>query len=138
MLGKDIIRIVLYGVGLGSLSALVYLAGPLIAIGDYRPLENYIVRDIVIVLLVAGVGRRRRLALLSAPEELPSRSPRASAARQEGRQRRGRPQGQDEGRARDAEARERRQGATTSTTCPGTSSSARRAPARPRRWSIPA
>ncbi|MBR1232061.1 type VI secretion system membrane subunit TssM [Bradyrhizobium sp. AUGA SZCCT0182] len=59
MLGKEIIRIVLYGIGLGSLSAVVYFAGPLIAIGDWRPLENYIIRDIVILLLMtaaAGLG----------------------------------------------------------------------------------
>jgi type VI secretion system protein ImpL len=56
MLGKDILRIVLYGVGLGSMSALIYLAGPLIAIGGWHPLENYIVRDIVLVILVAGVA----------------------------------------------------------------------------------
>jgi len=56
MVAKDIIRILLYSVGLGSLSALVYFAGPLIAIGDYRPLESEVVRAIVIVLLVAGVG----------------------------------------------------------------------------------
>jgi type VI secretion system protein ImpL len=56
MLGKEIVRIILYGIGLSSLAALVYFAGPLVAIGDYRPLENNIVRQIVIVLLVAGVG----------------------------------------------------------------------------------
>ena len=56
MLTKDIMRIVLYGVGLGSLSALVYFAGPLIAFGDYRPLDNYIVREIVILLLFAGAA----------------------------------------------------------------------------------
>ena len=30
-LGKDISRVILYGIGLGSVSALVYTAGPLIA-----------------------------------------------------------------------------------------------------------
>src|SRR5688500_7982615 len=55
-LRKDILYIVLYGVGLGSISALVYLAGPMIAFGDYRPLDNYVVRQIVIVLLIAGVA----------------------------------------------------------------------------------
>src|SRR5688572_15192691 len=54
MVMKDIVRICLYGVGLSSLAALVYLAGPLIAFGDFRPLENYIIRDIVIVLIVAA------------------------------------------------------------------------------------
>jgi type VI secretion system protein ImpL len=56
MIGKDILRIVLYGIGLGSLSSLVYFAGPLIAIGEWHPLENYIVRDIVLVVLIAGVA----------------------------------------------------------------------------------
>jgi type VI secretion system protein ImpL len=55
-LGRDITRVILYGIGLGSVSALVYTAGPLIAFGDYRPLDNYIVRSIVILILVAGVG----------------------------------------------------------------------------------
>ncbi len=56
MIGKDILRIVLYGIGLGSVSSLVYFAGPLIAIGEWHPLENYIVRDIVLVVLIAGVA----------------------------------------------------------------------------------
>src|SRR3954453_7870159 len=59
MLGKDIIRIVLYGVGISSLASLVYLGGPLIAFGEYHPLENYIVRQIAILLLfsaAAGAG----------------------------------------------------------------------------------
>ena len=32
MLAKDILRIILYGVGLGSLGAVIYLAGPFIAV----------------------------------------------------------------------------------------------------------
>ena len=59
MLGKDIVRIVLYGVGISSLASLIYLGGPLIAIGEYHPLENYIIRQIAILLLVsaaAGIG----------------------------------------------------------------------------------
>ena len=56
MLPKEILRIVLYGVGLTSVSAMVYLAGPMIAFGSYRPLESVIVRDIVILLLVTGVA----------------------------------------------------------------------------------
>jgi type VI secretion system protein ImpL len=35
---------------------LVWFAGPYVAFGDYRPLENYIVRQIVILLLVAGIA----------------------------------------------------------------------------------
>jgi len=56
MIAKDILRIILYGVGLASLSALVYMAGPFIAFGDYHPLENFIVREIVILLLISGVA----------------------------------------------------------------------------------
>ena len=33
---------------------MVYLAGPMIAFGSYRPLENYIVRQIVVVLVIAA------------------------------------------------------------------------------------
>ncbi|WP_038967722.1 type VI secretion system membrane subunit TssM [Bradyrhizobium diazoefficiens] len=58
MLAKDVLRIVLYGVGLSSLGAVIYFAGPFIAFGDWRPLENHIVRQIAILLLttiVAGI-----------------------------------------------------------------------------------
>src|SRR5262249_31380146 len=51
---KDILRIVLVGIGLTSVAALIYLAGPLISIGGWRPLENYIVRQIAILVLVAA------------------------------------------------------------------------------------
>jgi type VI secretion system protein ImpL len=56
MLGKDILRIVLYGIGLGSLASLIYFAGPLIAFGNWRPLENSIIRNVALVLLVAGAA----------------------------------------------------------------------------------
>jgi type VI secretion system protein ImpL len=55
-ISKDITRIVLVGIGVTSLASLIYLAGPLIAIGNFRPLESYIIREIAIVLLVAGVA----------------------------------------------------------------------------------
>jgi len=56
MLGKEIIKIILVGVGLSSLAAVVYFAGPFIAIGSWHPLENYIVRSIVVVLLATSVA----------------------------------------------------------------------------------
>jgi type VI secretion system protein ImpL len=56
MLPKRIIQIVLYGVGLGSLAAVVYFAGPFIAFGSWHPLENAIVRNIIILLLVTGAA----------------------------------------------------------------------------------
>ena len=68
MLPKQITQIILYGVGLGSLAAVVYFAGPFIAIGNWHPLENTIVRSIIILLLIAvaaavvgfGFFRRRK------------------------------------------------------------------------------
>jgi len=56
MLPKRIIQIVLYGIGLGSLAAVVYFAGPFIAFGSWHPLENAVVRNIIILLLVAGAA----------------------------------------------------------------------------------
>ncbi|MGY4311933.1 type VI secretion system protein ImpL [Bradyrhizobium sp. JR3.5] len=56
MLAKDILRIVLYGVGLSSLGAVIYLAGPFIAFGDWHPLENHIIRQIAILLLGAAAA----------------------------------------------------------------------------------
>lgn len=53
---RDILRIVLYGVGLSSVAAVVYVAGPFIVIGGWRPLENYILRQIVVTLLLAAVA----------------------------------------------------------------------------------
>jgi type VI secretion system protein ImpL len=56
MVSREIIRIVASGIGLVSLAAVVYLAGPFIAFGTFRPLENTIIRDIVVVLLVAAAA----------------------------------------------------------------------------------
>ena len=56
MLPKQIIRIILYGVGLGSLSAVVYFAGPLISLGGWHPFENTIIRQITILLLVTAAA----------------------------------------------------------------------------------
>ena len=55
-ISKDITRILLVGIGVTSLASLIYFAGPFIAIGNYRPFESYIVREIAIVLLVAGAA----------------------------------------------------------------------------------
>ena len=55
-LSKDMMRVVLVGVGLTSIAAIVYIAGPLIAFGSWHPLQNYIVREMVILLLIAGVA----------------------------------------------------------------------------------
>src|SRR5215475_7037188 len=51
---KDILRIVLLGIGLTSVCALVYLSGPLISKGGWRPLENSIARGIAILVVAAA------------------------------------------------------------------------------------
>jgi type VI secretion system protein ImpL len=56
MLAKQITRTVLYGIGLGSLVAVIYFVGPLIAIGGWRPLENSTTRMVVILLIGAAVA----------------------------------------------------------------------------------
>ncbi|WP_034996129.1 type VI secretion system membrane subunit TssM [Beijerinckia mobilis] len=70
----DILRIVLYGLGFASISGIVYVAGPFIDIGGWKPLDNAIIRDIVIVLLIATAGaagglsfwrRRKKAAALT-------------------------------------------------------------------------
>jgi type VI secretion system protein ImpL len=61
---KQLLRIVLAGIGLTSVAALVYLAGPLLVIGGWRPLENHIVREIAVVLLVAAFAAVVSLQLL--------------------------------------------------------------------------
>ena len=55
-LRKQITYILLYGAGLSSIAAVVYLAGPMVEIGGYRPLENYIIRDVLVTLLVAAAA----------------------------------------------------------------------------------
>ena len=75
MLAKDILRIVLYGVGLSSLGAVIYLAGPFIAFGDWRPLENHIVRQIAILLLTTVVAASLA-SICSSGARVPRRLPR--------------------------------------------------------------
>ncbi|MBN8920163.1 MAG: type VI secretion system membrane subunit TssM, partial [Rhizobiales bacterium] len=55
-LGGQITRIFLYGVGLASVSMMVYRYGPLIDIGGFRPLDNWMVRESVIVLITAAMA----------------------------------------------------------------------------------
>jgi type VI secretion system protein ImpL len=55
-ISKDVLRIILVGIGILSLSSLIYFAGPFIAIGNFHPLQSYIGREIAILLLVAGVA----------------------------------------------------------------------------------
>lgn len=51
---KQIVRILLYGIGLTSVCSLIYLLGPLISIGGWRPLESYVGRELAI-LAVGGI-----------------------------------------------------------------------------------
>src|SRR5438552_9209289 len=50
---KEVSRIVLYGIGLGSIAALIYFAGPLVSIGGWRPLQTLIGREIAILVVAA-------------------------------------------------------------------------------------
>ena len=56
MLGKNIFRVVLVSVGLTSLASLIYVAGPLVNIGGYYPLQGYLVREVLILLLLSGAA----------------------------------------------------------------------------------
>jgi type VI secretion system protein ImpL len=50
---KDILRICLVGIGFTSIATLIYLAGPLVSIGGYHPLESYVGREIAILVVGA-------------------------------------------------------------------------------------
>jgi type VI secretion system protein ImpL len=50
---RDILQICLFGIGLTSITALIYLAWPLIDIGGWRPFETYIGREIAILVVAA-------------------------------------------------------------------------------------
>jgi type VI secretion system protein ImpL len=50
---RDVVRIVLSGIGLSSICALIYFVGPLISIGGHRPLESYVGRELAILVVGA-------------------------------------------------------------------------------------
>jgi type VI secretion system protein ImpL len=52
-LSGEIFRILLVGAGLTSIAAVVYLAGPYFAFGTWHPLDNAVVRQIIVVTLIA-------------------------------------------------------------------------------------
>lgn len=52
-LSKNLLRLCLWGAGLASISMIVWTVGPLIQIGGYRPLDNYLVREAVILIVTA-------------------------------------------------------------------------------------
>ena len=56
MLANQVFRIIIYGLGVGSISAVIWTMGPYVAFGDWHPLDNYIIRDVLIALLCAAAG----------------------------------------------------------------------------------
>ena len=61
-LGKDLLYLGLYAVGLASISMMIYTVGGFISIGGWRPFENYYIRDATILIITAaaagGIGLR--------------------------------------------------------------------------------
>src|SRR6188768_413860 len=55
-LSKRLLRLVLWSAGLGSIAMIVWTIGPLISIGGYRPLDNYLVRDSIIMIITAAAA----------------------------------------------------------------------------------
>src|ERR1700730_5318653 len=53
---KDVTRVLLYGVGITSLASIVYLAGPMLSIGGYHPLQSYIGRELALLVLFSAAG----------------------------------------------------------------------------------
>jgi len=55
-LSRNLFRLVLWGAGLASISMIVWTLGPLVDIGGYRPLQNTLVRQAVILIIAAAVA----------------------------------------------------------------------------------
>src|SRR5260370_14325472 len=53
-MGKNLFRLALWGAGLASISMMIWTLGPLIDIGGYRPFENYLIRDAIILIATAA------------------------------------------------------------------------------------
>jgi type VI secretion system protein ImpL len=53
---NDGARVAILALGLIAVDALIYIAGPFVAFGDFRPLESSLVREIVILLLTLAVA----------------------------------------------------------------------------------
>ncbi len=117
---KDILRIVLAGIGLTSVAALIYLAGPLISIGGWHPFQNYIVREMAILLLAAVFA-----AVVSAQifkrKKASAKLADGIADTRQSRRRHRRPERSDEGRPGDSQGPPAAEKKTSSTICPGTS-----------------
>ena len=54
-LSKNLFRLTLWGAGLASISMMIWTLGPLIDIGGYRPLENYLIREAVVLIVTAAL-----------------------------------------------------------------------------------
>ena len=55
-LSRNLFRLALWGAGLASISMIVWTLGPLIDIGGYRPLQNSLARQAVILIIAAAVA----------------------------------------------------------------------------------
>ena len=125
-------------IGILALCALIWLVFPIVAVGDVRPFASVWLRMALIVLVLASFfgfhawrfyKKRKASAAIKvklAGEYFPGTGlGRPAAFRKNGR------------RASNLYASRKNRGAIFFMSCRGTSSSARRARARPPRWSIP-
>jgi type VI secretion system protein ImpL len=55
-LSKKLLYLALWGAGLASISMMIWTLGPLVEIGGYRPLQNYLIRDAVILIVMAAAA----------------------------------------------------------------------------------
>jgi len=79
---REVSRIVLYGIGFGSIAALIFFVGPLISIGGYRPLQTMIGRELAILFVGAIFAavmsfqwRRRKQATAKIAEGMAAAAP---------------------------------------------------------------
>src|SRR5262249_56860521 len=79
-LKKEILRIALVSVGITSIASLVYLGGPLIAIGGWHPLQSYLVREILIAVLIAAAASAGGLHLYPPRQKAEGPAPGGSGA----------------------------------------------------------
>jgi hypothetical protein len=55
-LPRQILRVIFYGIGLGSATGIIMLIGPYISFGGWAPLDGYIGRSIAILVLYSLPG----------------------------------------------------------------------------------
>ena len=119
-------------VGLLAFAAIIWFAGPFLGFGDFLPLEGWEPRLLIILIVCGGIGARLSHPLPAAPARGARSSRRACSSPGDG--------GSDakvlSDRMTEALATLKRSSGKSQLSlrrCPGTSSSARPAPARPRR-----